>query len=396
MALPRQRIKNGRNNPMPDTATDEDFKSRYARETLGMPDYLAAAASRNLAAQDSAIGKVNAASRVIAANGGGAPDVAVANAMDNADLSNRIVQGPWSPQPINEAPPPNGIDIAAVNQRRNQILQGIDPDAPAIFVGDKRKRELQQELGALTTVAHEHALETAAQAHQDLVKQRDIDVANQSARIFAGLKDIKPDGKPESEAAVHDLVTNNRTAFDVSPAVREEIKRHALIHDRAAKAAADKVAASEAPITPIVDSATGLAWNGSRWVTPPIVAGADGQPTTQKVPSPIVTTHSKLLGDRASAGAELASATDEFNSAAGHDAKRDAKVKVDAASLKINKIDAHLGTIYDQFPSLSPKAATVTAATAAAPSAPEAGIVRNGYKFKGGNPADKNNWEKQE
>jgi hypothetical protein len=35
------------------------------------------------------------------------------------------------------------------------------------------------------------------------------------------------------------------------------------------------------------------------------------------------------------------------------------------------------------------------AAAAQAPAIPQAGEVRNGYKFKGGNPADQNNWEAQ-
>jgi hypothetical protein len=252
-----------------------------------MPAYLAAAASRNLALQDSAIAKVNAASRVVAANGGGAPDMAIASAMDNADLSTRIVQGPWA-QP--GAAPPNGIDIAAVHDRRNKILQGIDPDAPALFVDDKRRRELHQELGILTGVAHEHALEAAAQAHQDFIKQRDINVANQSKNIFDGLKDINPDGSPKSEAAVRDLIANNRTAFDVSPAVKEEVKRHAKIHDKAA-------AALETPDSPVVDAATGLAWNGSRWVTPPIIAG--GAQPAQKIPASAYTDLGRLNAQKA-------------------------------------------------------------------------------------------------
>lgn len=39
-------------------------------------------------------------------------------------------------------------------------------------------------------------------------------------------------------------------------------------------------------------------------------------------------------------------------------------------------------------------AAAATPKPAATPSAPAVGTVKDGYKFKGGNPADKNNWEK--
>lgn len=48
----------------------------------------------------------------------------------------------------------------------------------------------------------------------------------------------------------------------------------------------------------------------------------------------------------------------------------------------------------DYYTQLGLDAATTPAAAAPAGKAPKAGEVRGGYKFKGGNPADKANWEK--
>lgn len=249
-------------------------------------DELLKIGQKNLTDQDSTTSSVNATNRIFSRSPGvGAPgstpatdqtNTNLAASMDRADLGSRFgfgspqyQQGTETPVAATQPDQSGGIDIAAVHARRNQILNGVDPDAPARFPNPKRSAELNHELGTLTNVVHEHSLETVAQAHQDLIKQRSIDIANQASNVFNGLKGIPMDGTPQSAQRVQDLISQNRNAFDVSPAVREEVSRHAKVHDAAAAAGAN-----QAPSTPQVDPATGLAWNGSRWVSPPIVAGA--------------------------------------------------------------------------------------------------------------------------
>jgi hypothetical protein len=208
---------------------------------------------QSTATQDAATSSVNATNRIFSRTPGvGAPgstpetdqtNLNLAAAMDRGDAFNRGVQ-PAATQP--QPDQGGGIDIAAVNARRNQILQGIDPDKPAIYPSDiaprgggsSRRAELYHELGTLTNIVHENSLTTAAQAHQDLIKQRTIDVANGSTNIFNGLQKILPNGTPESEQAVQSLIGQNRLAFDASPAVREEVLRHTKAHDAAASAQA--------------------------------------------------------------------------------------------------------------------------------------------------------------
>lgn len=207
-------------------------------------DELEEIAKRNLVKGDASITKVNAASRLVALPGVDAPgsteqtnatNLSIAAAMDRADAA-RVGATPLQEQPA-------GIDIEQINQRRSTILQaterGIDPDAPALFVNPKRRQELDKELGVLNKISHDYAMEGAKNAHEALVRQRNTDVANQSTNIFNGLLNISPDGSPESEKAVKELIRNNRIGFEASSAARREVERHAKIHDKAARPLVD-------------------------------------------------------------------------------------------------------------------------------------------------------------
>lgn len=253
-------------------------------------------ANQSPAAQSAGVDSFNAVSRMRSALPGvGAPrsttltdatNLATAGAMDRADLGNRFGFG--SPEYAQNSESPvtpaqdSGIDIGAVHERRNQILQGIDPDAPARYVSDvapkgggiSRKAQLQHELGVLTGIAHQHALETAQGAHEDFVKQKTIDTANQVAGFFTDLGASKTQiGTPEHTQEMFERAAKYPLALGTA-GVRDALKTHLAQH----------IAASA--FTPQVDPATGLAWNGSRWVTPPIVAGqteaSKSDPTVKK------------------------------------------------------------------------------------------------------------------
>lgn len=268
---------------MPALAYDAQGKKRYDPSLVGMPVGLADRAQANLDSTDASISRINT---ILARNptpGVGAPgstpqtdvgNLEMAHSMERADRGNRF--GFNSPQYLQNSDVPSspesdsggGIDIGLVNQRRNKILAGIDPDSGTRFstspdkTSAHRQQALLSELPALTGIVHEDAGTRAAAEHQNLLKHRDIAVFQQSENIFKGLQDIAPDGSPENAKKFLNLISQNRLAVDASSAIRAEIKRHAEVHDRLAT-----------PIAPQVDPATGLAWNGSRWVSPPLVPG---------------------------------------------------------------------------------------------------------------------------
>lgn len=192
------------------------------------------AASQTPAAQDASVGAVNATNRIFGRTPGvGAPgstpetdqtNLNIASSMERADLGNRFgfdspqyLQGTENPGAPSTAAPAGGIDIDAVNARRNQILQNIDPDAPARYISDvaphggiSRRQELQHELGTLTTIAHEHALETAAQDHDAFVKNRDIVSANDFSGLANDLSAIPHDlGSPEYSQALAKVMADH-------------------------------------------------------------------------------------------------------------------------------------------------------------------------------------------
>lgn len=209
-------------------------------------------AKRNLAREDTGISAVNAVNRMRSVLPGvGAAgsttltdqtNLATADAMDRADLGNRFGFGSPEYAQNSEAPVTTprdngGIDISAVNERRNQILQGIDPDAPARYVSDiagkggvSRKAELQHELGTLTAIAHQHAMESAQGAHEDFVTQKHIDTANQVAGFFTDLGASQTQlGTPEHSQEMTALAAKYPLALGTKGVV-DALKTHMARH----------------------------------------------------------------------------------------------------------------------------------------------------------------------
>lgn len=162
-------------------------------------------------------------------------DTGISDAMDRADLGGRFgfgspqyrqgTENPAAPQQDN-----GGIDIAAVNARRNQILSGIDPDAPAININSKRQAELNRELGVLTHVAQEHAFTSAKQAHEGFLNQKHIDTANQVSGFFNDLSASKTTlGTSEHSQEVTGLAAKYPLALG-TVGVRDALKTHLAQH----------------------------------------------------------------------------------------------------------------------------------------------------------------------
>lgn len=239
-------------------------------------DDLEEARKRNLAREDAGISAVNAVNRMRSAlpgigGSGSTPttdqtNLNIASSMERADLGSRF--GFASPEYVQNTETPaiapvqdnGGIDIAAVNERRNQILGGVDPDAPARYISDRpgrggisRRDQLQHELGTLTAIAHQHALESAQGAHEDFVTQRHIDTANQVAGFFTDLGASKTQlGTPEHTQEVAGLAAKYPLALGTA-GVRDTLKTHMASH----VAASNFVAPEGTELARVVQSSDG-------------------------------------------------------------------------------------------------------------------------------------------
>lgn len=194
-----------------------------------MPLSLAEKARRNLAVEDAGINRFNAvaetASRLPGIGKPGSTPVTdqtnqnIADAMERSDRGSRFgfgspqyAQNTDTPTPV-EPDQSQGIDLAAVNQRRNDILKGVDPDAPAIYVNPKRRLQLQSELGGLTNIVHQESLNSANQAHQDFIKHKDIETSQQFVNLAQAIRNHKaPLGTPEHDQEILDAIIANPLA----------------------------------------------------------------------------------------------------------------------------------------------------------------------------------------
>lgn len=359
--------------------TDEELAALDAR-------YRANQSPENLAALTDSVNAVNRMRGALP--GVGAPgstpttdleNLNVAAAMDKADLGNRFGfaspeyrQGTETPE---IAPTqPSGIDIVAVNERRNQILQGIDPDRPAIFVTPKRQAELNRELAVLTGVAREHAFTTAKQSHQDFLHQKDIDTANQVSEFFKRAKESKtPLGSPEHTQEVLGWASDLPLALGAKE-VRDVLKTHLAQH----------VAASNFAKPP------------EGYVVDHIVTGNDGKSHAVFKPAD---KESDLGKDETFK--KFGATKDEIAAAVAKNGVESVTKDGKEIGVKVTLPDGRAVQAKREVlaPIINQEIKTGNFTKTAFPEAPatkvpEVGTEKSGYRFKGGNPADKNNWEK--
>jgi hypothetical protein len=232
---------------------DEDFRSRYPAET--MPSNLATVASNNLATQDAATTKVNAAGRLAALPGVGAPgstpttdatNLSVAAAMDRGDLADRIV--PFSAS-ATTAPTLNDTRVGDIVARRSAIAdqkQQLMSQLAVTGIDDTKRRNnilstwhtLDTEDRNLLTEHHYNAIDAARTAHENLARETHIAAANDFASMSNDLLDlqknpnIKP-GTPEFSAAALEIAKNHPQGFQTQ-AGQTLYRGIAQTHDAAA------------------------------------------------------------------------------------------------------------------------------------------------------------------
>lgn len=248
------------------TDDEEDFRNRYPSETGGMPISMAAVASRNLAAEDASISKVNAVSRGVtpfegyarvaqyqepgteAATrypaGAGKIDYNAGTVTGNASAF-RTSTNPNTDFGISDAmdrsggktPTVTDAHLDDIQARRDQIdfqkkqvmaKLGMIPPSEAGFAAvvlpqpnDKYGRgpraDLLKNLSALEgqskDLLQEHhyaATEQARSAHEDLVRQLHITSANGLSKILNGIAAIKdPMGSDKHTASALKILGSN-------------------------------------------------------------------------------------------------------------------------------------------------------------------------------------------
>lgn len=230
-------------SPASDPATD--FRSRYAPETVGMPTGLATIATRNLAAQDASLTKVNAVARMNPLPAPGSTyatpqtdtaNMGIANAMDRADRGNRF--GFDSPQYQQNTDTPTLADahVDNISQRRDALESqktllmvhlGMLPPSAAGLSGvvvpgtDKfglaKRHDMLQQLSSLEeqsqNLLREHHMVTTAKTrddHENFARNLHIQANTGMSKILNGIAAIKePMGSDEHTAAAFKILGSN-------------------------------------------------------------------------------------------------------------------------------------------------------------------------------------------
>jgi hypothetical protein len=139
--------------------SDEDFRKRYSAETAGMPANLAAIASKNLAAEDALLAKVNAAGRL---NPTPVTDSAFATPQTNAENAGIVTA--MQPSPVatsGQSPTLEDAHVADILQRRSAISDQMNtiktrlgivlptPGTAVVLAPQGQHRDLLGQLDAL-------------------------------------------------------------------------------------------------------------------------------------------------------------------------------------------------------------------------------------------------------
>lgn len=172
-----------------------------------------------------------------------AQNLAVASAMERADQFNGA-------QPSAGFQPSQTVDSLrasrnvpdmignAIEARRQVLAEAIqnhtDPDAPAMFPSPKRMQSVLQEFNVVNNAAHQHAIETAHDTHQEFLRQNSINSANDFTGLVHDLNGIKsPIGSREHAQEASTIFENHPLGLQTA-AGRQVAHSHATIHDTAA------------------------------------------------------------------------------------------------------------------------------------------------------------------
>lgn len=132
------------------------------------------------------------------------------------------------------APTTDDLINNAIDQRRLQIAQHIDPDAPARFINPLRAKELRQEMSDLSNVRVQSAHFQLQQAHEQHEQDSVIKAGNDLAGMLGEVNslqnsDVSP-GTPQFEKALIGIYARHGEAARTQ--LGESIfRKYAAIHD---------------------------------------------------------------------------------------------------------------------------------------------------------------------
>lgn len=239
---------------MSDPLQEDDFRKRYPVETRGMPANLASVAAGNLAAQDAATAKVNAAARL-----NPLPTPGTAYATPQTDAQNYGVADAMESSGASTAPLPTIGDahLSDIAERRSQIADqkkeigvrlGIvsprDAGYAAVVLASPREQvqllakyhALENEDNSLLREHQDTATLTAHDAHESFARERHIQAATEVASManaLAGLTKTTKPGTPEFQTGVLKIAADHPYGFG-SQAGQTLLRGVSAIHDHSA------------------------------------------------------------------------------------------------------------------------------------------------------------------
>jgi hypothetical protein len=403
---------------MPTLTDDEEKRKQYA----GLPAYLVPVVTQNLANPD--VSKVNAAGRLTALPGVGQPgstpqtdvtNLNVADAMERSDIGHRFGFGSQQYLATNGQATPDFHDLVdnaisakrdAIESRKNQVLTRLGVIQPAqgtsvVLAGPRERHDLLNEWKVLEGESnqallehHYNAAENARNSHENFIRNRAI----QTDQEFSGLTDYlgniqAPIGTPEHAQEVLKGVTMFPRGA-MSQAGKLLLKEHAQTHDNLSDILANVRAQGLEPS--LVERTAGGGFNvhfkqpgGTSPDLEKELKSAHGL-TLSQIANPVAVD----VGRFATAEDVKAKRADKVGAFIGDSAGN--LVSIDTGNKQKGSVHMPVREYIRFGGKLSPQdeaAQTAQPTANAAPAVPEIGSVRSGYRFKGGNPADKNAWE---
>lgn len=172
-------------------------------------------------------------------------NLAVASAMDKADLGNRVGFGsgqyrqPATEDTLRAGRDPAALIDSAILSRRDALNKGIaegyDPDAPALALSPERRNQMLKESLLIGHEAEQQAQSTALLQARNYQQRKDTETATDVHNFFSGMPEIDKltPGSPEQRDAFLNHLASHPHAATTST-VRDFAKTYATTHDTAA------------------------------------------------------------------------------------------------------------------------------------------------------------------